>query len=73
VNVSIIALRILHIGFGVFWAGSLFFMTSLLAPAIRGCGPAGGVVMRQLVVVKKLSVRLATAAIFTVLTESFST
>jgi hypothetical protein len=67
VNVSLIVLRILHVGFGVFWAGSLFFMTSLLMPAVRGVGPAGGQVMRQLVVVKKLSVRLATAAIITVL------
>lgn len=66
-NVSLIGLRIIHVGFGVFWAGSLFFMVSLLTPAVRGAGPAGGQVMRQLVVVKKLSVRLATAAIFTVL------
>ncbi len=36
----IIALRILHIVFGVFWVGSLFFNVLILEPRLRTLGPA---------------------------------
>lgn len=40
--------RILHIGFGVFWAGTIFFVVFLLEPSIRSVGPDGGKVMLAL-------------------------
>jgi len=44
----IIILRILHIGFGVFWAGTVIFFAFFLAPAIKATGPEGGKVIQQL-------------------------
>ncbi len=34
-----IALRILHIIFGVFWAGAIFFVALVLLPMLRSSGP----------------------------------
>jgi hypothetical protein len=45
---ALILLRIVHIGFGVFWAGSVFFMNFLLGPAATAVGPEGFAVMREL-------------------------
>jgi uncharacterized membrane protein len=44
----LLVLRILHIGAGVFWAGTVLFFGLLLEPSLRASGPAGGEVMRQL-------------------------
>ena len=41
-------LRVLHIGAGVFWAGSLFFNAILLEPAMRQLGPQSGAMMQAL-------------------------
>lgn len=35
-----VALRILHIVFGVFWVGTIFFMVIVLEPRLRALGPA---------------------------------
>ena len=43
-----IVLRLVHVGTGVFWAGTLLFAALYLEPSIRGAGPAGGAVMQQL-------------------------
>ena len=43
-----VALRIIHIGSGVFWAGALFFLAFFLAPAVGRAGPEGGRVMQEL-------------------------
>ncbi|MBW3553892.1 MAG: hypothetical protein KY466_10290 [Gemmatimonadetes bacterium] len=43
-----VALRIIHIGSGVFWAGSLLFLAFFLAPAMGRAGPDGGRVMQEL-------------------------
>ncbi len=43
-----VALRIIHIGSGVFWAGSLIFLVFFLAPAVARAGPEGGRVMQEL-------------------------
>jgi hypothetical protein len=40
--------RILHIGSGVFWAGSVIFINILLVPSIGSAGPQGLAVMQQL-------------------------
>ena len=34
-------LRILHIAVGVFWVGSVVFLSAFLTPSIRAAGPAG--------------------------------
>ncbi len=47
-DIFIIALRLIHIFAGVFWAGIAFFLVSYLMPAILKSGPAGGQVMQQL-------------------------
>lgn len=41
-------MRILHIGLGVFWAGTLFFTAFFLFPAMRDAGPDGAKVGAQL-------------------------
>ncbi|HEC21655.1 MAG TPA: hypothetical protein ENI95_01920 [Chloroflexi bacterium] len=43
-----IVLRLLHIGGGVFWAGSTFFMAFLMSPAVRMAGEGGQQYMRTL-------------------------
>lgn len=43
-----LVLRIIHIGLGVFWAGTLIFLAFYLAPAVVRAGPGGGRVMQEL-------------------------
>jgi uncharacterized membrane protein len=47
-HLGIVLLRIVHILFGVFWAGTMFFFVLWLEPSLRAVGPAGGQVMGQL-------------------------
>ncbi len=47
-DIILIAARILHIGLGVFWAGTIFFFVFLLEPSVRSVGPQGGLVMMAL-------------------------
>ncbi len=44
----LIALRVVHIVTGVFWAGAVLFINVLLLPSIGAAGPAGGRVMTEL-------------------------
>lgn len=44
----VIALRVVHIVTGVFWAGAVLFINVLLLPSIGVAGPAGGRVMTEL-------------------------
>src|SRR5262245_18311528 len=37
----LVVMRLLHIGTGVFWAGTMMFNASFLVPAIRDAGPDG--------------------------------
>jgi len=46
-NWLIIVLRLIHIVFGIFWAGSMFFLASFLLPTARAAGPAGAPFMRR--------------------------
>ncbi len=41
-NVTILVLRIIHITFGVFWAGSAMLAASFIEPTVRKAGPEGG-------------------------------
>jgi len=38
-------LRLVHIGSGVYWAGSIFLFVTFLEPSLRSLGPEGGKVM----------------------------
>jgi uncharacterized membrane protein len=62
-----IALRLLHILLGVFWAGGAFVTASFLLPSAQAAGPGAGPMMRQLIVVRKMPVVIMFTAILTVL------
>lgn len=62
-----IALRLVHILAGVFWAGAVFFVASMLLPAMRDSGPAAGPVMRQIIAVRRFPAVATTAALLTVI------
>lgn len=47
-TVLLLAMRLLHVASGVFWAGSVFFLNSLLGPSIAAAGPDGLKVMGEL-------------------------
>lgn len=66
-SIALYGLRILHIVLGVFWVGSVLFMSAFLTPSIRAAGPAGGAVMQQLLGVRGLARWLMAAAVLTLL------
>lgn len=41
-RILLIILRVLHIGAGLFWVGSFFFMNHFIMPALQAAGPEGG-------------------------------
>ncbi len=61
-----IVLRLLHILFGVFWAGTAVFIATFLVPTIRSLGPDGGKVMQELGKRRKMTLYLIGAAIVTI-------
>ena len=63
----VLALRLIHIVAGVFWAGSIVFLTWFLVPSIGASGSAGGQVMEQLMRARRLPVYLITAMLLTLL------
>lgn len=62
-----IVLRLLHILAGLFWVGAMVTLTAFLAPAVRELGPAGGRVMADLMLRRKLRIWLTSAMGLTVL------
>ena len=66
-DVTMIVLRIIHIGAGVFWAGAVFVNEGFLLPTMKATGPGGAPFMRHLMGVKKYPVRIATAGILVIL------
>jgi len=66
VDVLLIVLRLVHVVFGVFWAGAIFFLVSFVLPAARSAGPAGGPYMRRLAQSSFVNA-LAGSAVLTVL------
>jgi uncharacterized membrane protein len=62
-----IALRLLHILLGVFWAGAVFVTAGFLLPSAQAAGPGAGPMMRQIIGVRRLPVISMIAAILTVL------
>lgn len=65
-NWTVIVLRLLHVGLGVYWAGSIFFFATILQPAVQDLGPDGGKVMVKLFERGYLTI-VPIAAILTVL------
>lgn len=63
----LILLRLIHILFGVFWAGTAIFNAVFLLPAVRALGPAGGPVMQEIAGKRKLPVYFFVAGLLTVL------
>jgi uncharacterized membrane protein len=59
-------MRILHVGLGVFWVGTLLFTAFLLFPAMRDAGPDGAKVGAQLVR-RNFAVIMPVTAIVTIL------
>jgi putative copper export protein len=43
-----VLLRLLHIVFGVFWAGAIFTMVLFVQPVVRAAGPEGGRFMARM-------------------------
>lgn len=44
-DVTLLVMRLLHVGLGVFWAGVMIFNSIFLGPSIRDAGPDGAKVM----------------------------
>jgi uncharacterized membrane protein len=63
----VLILRLLHIGAGVFWVGSILFLARFLMPSVMALGPAAGPVMDQLNRVRRLPQALLGAGFVTVL------
>ncbi|MGH8622284.1 MAG: hypothetical protein ACRET3_09115, partial [Burkholderiales bacterium] len=58
-----IALRLVHVVLGMFWAGTLIFVATFLNPAVRAAGPEGAPVMQRLQERGLLSVMPVVAAL----------
>jgi uncharacterized membrane protein len=63
----ILALRLIHIVSGVFWVGTIIFLTWFLTPASRATGQSGAAMMQQILAVQRLPVYLVIAMLLTVL------
>jgi uncharacterized membrane protein len=48
-NTAATILRAIHILCGVYWAGTLFFLVTLLQPSVADAGPEGGKVQQALI------------------------
>ncbi len=64
----VLALRIIHILGGAFWAGSAFLLTGYVAPAAGQAGPEGAKFMQRLVLGTRYVTAISAAAGLTVLT-----
>jgi uncharacterized membrane protein len=61
-----LALRIVHIVFGLFWAGAAIALAAFVIPAARANGAIGGQVLREVMQRRRLSTSLAVAAALTI-------
>ena len=62
----IIFLRLIHIGFGVFWGGVVIFMPIFLLPTVKALGPEGGKFMQTLMKTKNFLVWINISAALTI-------
>jgi uncharacterized membrane protein len=47
-DVTLVVMRLLHVGLGVFWVGTMVFNAVFLGPSVRDAGPDGAKVMAGL-------------------------
>ncbi len=66
-NFLMIAMRIIHIFSGVFWAGTSFFMISFVTPSVIATGAEGQKFMQQLAFRTRFSTAMMGVAVLTVL------
>jgi uncharacterized membrane protein len=64
---ELIALRLIHIFSGVFWAGAVIYLAAFIMPAVKAAGPEGGKFMQKLAQTNKLPLWMNLAAILTIL------
>jgi hypothetical protein len=67
-HLYLIILRILHITFGVFWAGTAFLMVLFIFPAVKKAGPDGGKILQAITGTNRFPQALAFVAAVTVIT-----
>jgi uncharacterized membrane protein len=65
-DATLLALRLVHIFAGVFWAGTVFFLIRFLSPALDASGPAGGRVLKQLFMKQKIGIVIPVTAVLAV-------
>lgn len=63
----IVTLRIVHILTGSLWVGGVFIAAVFLMPSMAAAGPAGGVVMKEIVGVRRYPLFMMSFMIITVL------
>ena len=47
-QIYLLILRLLHIGFGIFWAGSVLTFALFVIPSVKASGPEGAKIMQQI-------------------------
>jgi len=62
----LLVLRLLHIGCGIFWAGTAIYLAFFNEPAVRALGPDGTKFMQQLVRTNRFPVVILLSALITV-------
>ena len=62
----LLVLRLLHIGCGMFWAGSAIYLAFFVEPAVRALGSDGPKFMQQLVKTNRFPLVILLAAVITV-------
>lgn len=66
-NYLMIALRIIHIFSGVFWAGTSFFMISFVTPSVIATGQEGQKFMQQLAFRTRFAAAMLGVSVLTIL------
>lgn len=66
-QITVIVLRLLHFGGGVFWVGGLTMLSRFVLPSAAAIGPAGGAMMRELAQVRKVPIAMSVAGLTTIL------
>lgn len=69
-DLPVIIARLLHVGLGVFWAGTIVFNATFLAPAIRDAGPDGAKVGAGLLQ-RRFADVMPVVAVLTILSGSY--
>lgn len=62
-----VILRLLHIGGGIFWAGTAVLFALYILPTVRALGPAAGPFMQSLMAPQRLPLAMTIAALATTL------